>query len=166
MPLDTITTCSPLRCAVLRVDGSFRTVAREAAASGTVLFELEGRVVDRPTRYTVQIGVDQHVEAPEGASLLDHLDRFPWRFLDHSCAPNARIEGRRVIAVRAIEPGDAVTFDYCTTEFEMATPFDCACGAPACRGRVSGFRGLEAAQRAALDGQVAEHVLALARATR
>ncbi len=166
MPLNTVATCSPLHCAVLRVDGAFRTVAREAAPPGTVLFELQGRVVGQPTRYTVQVGPGEHIEAPEGASLLDHLDRFLWRFLDHSCAPNARIEGRRVVAVRAIEPGDAVTFDYCTTEFEMATPFDCACGAPACRGRIAGYRALDAAQRAELDGRVAEHVLALAAAAR
>ncbi len=58
--------------------------------------------------------------------------------LNHSCAPNVGIVGQIVFrAMRDIAPGEELTFDYATgddDDWEM----DCACGAPGCRGRVTG----------------------------
>lgn len=69
-------------------------------------------------------------------------------FINHSCDPNCRVEflpdGRVAsVAVRAIAPGEELTFDYTTTtsrEGLAAFPgwrFPCRCGAPSCRGVVS-----------------------------
>lgn len=58
--------------------------------------------------------------------------------LNHSCAPNVHIAGQITFrATRDIAPGEELTFDYATgddDDWEMT----CACGAEACRGRVSG----------------------------
>jgi SET domain-containing protein len=34
------------------------------------------------------------------------------RYLNHSETPNAGFWGRRLYAIRAIDPGDEITFDY------------------------------------------------------
>ena len=65
------------------------------------------------------------------------------RFLNHSCNPNCEsvIEKRRVFieAVRDIEPGEEMTYDYQIQREEDDPPgieevFACHCGFPQCRG--------------------------------
>ncbi len=64
------------------------------------------------------------------------------RFFNHSCDPNCEsvIEGRRVYieAIRAIEPGEELTYDYQIQREDDDPPdidaiFACRCGAPECR---------------------------------
>jgi len=58
--------------------------------------------------------------------------------VSHSCDPNCEVvfPGRALVAIRAIEPGQAITFDYRRTESRFAHPFDCLCGSPRCRGHI------------------------------
>jgi hypothetical protein len=77
--------------------------------------------------------------------------------------PNAaQIATASLIARRSIAAAERLTFDYVSTEWDMAAPFDCACGAASCRGRVAGFRYLTPEQKAALqsEGALAAHVQA------
>lgn len=57
---------------------------------------------------------------------------------NHSCEPNIGVQGQIVfVALRNIEPGEELTHDWATTDddtYEMA----CRCGAPRCRGIVTG----------------------------
>ncbi len=87
-----------------------------------------------PTRFTVQVGRARHVEVG------------PFAFLNHACSPSVRIDTDRmlVLAARAIAAGDELTFFYPSTEWEMACPFVCRCGAPNCIGLVAGARFLPA----------------------
>jgi uncharacterized protein len=61
----------------------------------------------------------------------------PARFLNHSCSPNceARKLGQEIwiVAIRAIEPGEEITFDY-GYDLEDYQDYPCRCGSPACRG--------------------------------
>ena len=71
------------------------------------------------------------------------LMRPPERFINHSCDPNTYIRtiagDRYVVALRAIRPGEEVTYDYCVNG-DGDTAWDCSCGSPACRRRhLSGF---------------------------
>ncbi|KAF5565762.1 post-SET domain-containing protein [Fusarium napiforme] len=50
---------------------------------------------------------------------------------------------------KGLKVGDELTFFYPSTEWHMAQPFDCLCGTPSCRGRISGARDMTQAQ---LDG--------------
>lgn len=134
----------------------YAVVARRNIAAGALVMRLDGPLVDKPGRYTVQVGIDQHVDAEMHPA---HGDRFPlWRFLNHSCAPTARVVGRTLRAIAAIKKGDEVTFDYDATEWSMAAPFDCLCGATTCRGTIRGYRHLKPATRAAMTW-AAPHVL-------
>jgi len=58
--------------------------------------------------------------------------------MNHSCEPNCGVKGQIVVvARRAIECGEELTFDYDTTESD-AEPFDCHCGSVRCRQTISG----------------------------
>jgi SET domain-containing protein len=61
------------------------------------------------------------------------LMKPPARFVNHSCAPNARGTGQRDIAIRAIEAGEEVTVDY-AAEQVPGLRLLCNCKAPGCRG--------------------------------
>jgi hypothetical protein len=42
-----------------------------------------------------------------------------------------------VVAVRPIAAGEALTFDYATANGSDFAEFECVCGAPGCRGKVT-----------------------------
>ncbi len=135
-----------------------RAVATVDFAVGDEVLALGGSVRGVPTRYTLQVGIDEHLDAE--AVHGGYRGVLAWRFADHSCAPVTRLVGRSLIAVAPIAAGEPVTFDYDTTEWDMASPFVCACGAAACRGVIRGYRHLSPVQRARLPF-VALHLKAM-----
>lgn len=63
----------------------------------------------------------------------------PGDMVNHSCSPNCGIRGSIVIvAMRDIEVGEELTFDYAMSDSQDYDEFICACGAPECRGIVTG----------------------------
>jgi SET domain-containing protein len=63
----------------------------------------------------------------------------PADYVNHSCNPNAGVCGQiSLVAMRDIAAGEEITFDYAMSDSSSFDEFDCACGAPTCRGRVSG----------------------------
>ncbi|KAJ5923835.1 hypothetical protein N7466_008022 [Penicillium verhagenii] len=82
---------------------------------------------------TVQTGANTHIEL--NSDLV---------YCNHSCAPSlvfdmSRLEVR-VVDDRALKAGDALTFFYPSTEWDMDQPFQCTCGADACRGMITGAK--------------------------
>jgi len=142
-----------------RLDGQIRLVAARARAAGTCLFEIEGVRSRQRSHFSVQVYDDVHIEVDERVTADEILARHYWRFLNHGCEPNVALRGVEVLALRDIAAGEEITFDYETTEFEMAVPFKCRCGASTCRGQIRGFKHLAAAQREVLRGQLASHLL-------
>jgi uncharacterized protein len=82
----------------------------------------------------------------------------PARYVNHSCAPNARImaaaDGRHIVTKRPVRAGEQITITYDVVSaaefaadgddpmFRFWHPrwsFDCRCGAPSCRGRIDGY---------------------------
>ena len=65
-------------------------------------------------------------------------------FINHSCDPSLVFDMRkfevRVVDDRALEVGDALTFFYPSTEWDMTQPFECRCGTPKgkCKGWIDG----------------------------
>ena len=115
--------------------------------------------------------------APDGAATLqvgaaEHLDfgaALPAaRFTQHACDPNGDMvitaDAASFVARRDVAAGDLLTFDYTTTEYDMAAPFECACGGPRCLGAVRGYRHLDAAQRMERRGRASAAVRGLAAA--
>lgn len=143
------------RVRVERRGACLSTVAAADLAEGTGILFVDGDVVECPDRYSVQIGPNQHVGAGDVGETDGSSGRRPWRFLNHSCRPNAVLRGRVLVALRAIAAGEDVTFDYEANEYAMAEPFLCNCGAPACRGWIRGYRHLSPEQRRSLAPLVA-----------
>ncbi len=58
---------------------------------------------------------------------------------NHSCDPNAGIDGQIVlVALRDIQPDEEVCFDYATTDGTPYDEFECLCGSPYCRKWITG----------------------------
>ncbi|MFJ4192397.1 SET domain-containing protein-lysine N-methyltransferase [Kitasatospora sp. NPDC089509] len=146
---------------VLRTQGEYALIACTPIAAGTLIFTIEGTLTDTPSRHSVQVGRHVHVDVSDDVGQEQLLDAYPWRFMNHSCEPSARIEGRRVFAMTDILRGQEVTFHYNTTEAVMASPFDCSCGSGSCEGRIAGFTTAAPTHRKRLLLRLAEH-LALA----
>jgi SET domain-containing protein len=62
----------------------------------------------------------------------------PAAFINHSCDPNCEadeVDGRIVIiALRDIQAGEELTYDYSLYDGDLDDPAPCHCGTPACRG--------------------------------
>ena len=143
---------------VLRSNGAYRLIAVQKIAAGTHLFRIEGEKTHRPTRYSVQIDEELHIDLGSGYSEEEIFDRYYWRFTDHSCEPNTLIHSQEVIASQDIEPWADVTFNYNTTEYDMAEPFECKCGSLQCSGMIKGFRHLTSEQRERLQPLLAPYL--------
>jgi hypothetical protein len=134
-------------------------VSTADAAIGDLVIRLEGMISDCPTRYSVQIGIEQHLdcEPHEGGN----IENRAFRFTDHSCDPNMRFRKGAFFAIKNIRVGDKLTFDYETTEWEMFLPFECQCGASTCRDYIRGFKFLSIRQRRSLRESLSEHLLVM-----
>jgi uncharacterized protein len=60
-------------------------------------------------------------------------------YVNHCCDPNAGIVGQTVlVALREIQAGEEVCFDYAMSDTTPYDEFECDCGAPNCRGKITG----------------------------
>ncbi len=64
------------------------------------------------------------------------VNQAPYRFINHSCAPNVKTVDFSDIAIRDIKAGEELTSDYADDNDGSLLEFACFCGAPNCRGRV------------------------------
>jgi hypothetical protein len=126
-------------------------VAAEPIARRELLFSICGQVRRRASRYTLQVSSDVHVD-PVGQL---------WGFINHSCDPNCRIDFARwrIVASRPIAAGEELSFHYLTTEWNMACPFACRCGAVGCLARIAGLRHIRPEQVHHLWPLLAPHLM-------
>jgi SET domain len=113
--------------------------AKENIGKDSVIFFLKGKITRRPTKYTIQIGSSRHLASPAVSKTDDELD-YCWLYLNHHCDPSGYINSEELTfrALRDIAAGDEITFNYLTTESELAAPFTCTCGATNCFGLIQG----------------------------
>ena len=58
---------------------------------------------------------------------------------NHCCDPNVGLSGQiGLIAMRDIDPGEEICLDYAMCDGSNYDEFECTCGSPNCRGRVTG----------------------------
>src|SRR5664280_2338323 len=87
--------------------------------------------------------------------------------VNHSCDPNCGVrlndeQAFDVVARQQIHAGQELTFDYATRNFTIDYfPAVCLCGAERCRGSVTGWKDLTAAQKAGYGDLVAPYLLAM-----
>ncbi len=114
--------------------------AVEPIPAGTTVAAFGGYVVDgealaelpqQRRSYSIQIDEDLYLASPE--------DPDPGDRVNHSCEPNCGIVGCvLVVAMRDIAAGEELTFDYAMSDGDPYDEFECFCGTPSCRGKVTG----------------------------
>jgi uncharacterized protein len=81
------------------------------------------------------------VQVADGFHLvaLDEAEYEPvMLFINHSCEPNVGFAGNIVlVAMRDVAAGEELTTDYALFD-DADDPMTCNCGAPSCRGTISG----------------------------
>lgn len=126
-----------VRPAGAKGDGLF---ALRAFEPGEIVSGFGGHVMHR--QQFVQLPVERQVHSlqisetlfmvtPERPEPADHFN--------HSCEPNLGVTGNVLLEViRAVAPGDELTFDYAMCDADPYDEFECGCLAPSCRGKVTG----------------------------
>jgi len=112
--------------------------------AGQVVYQVKGLVSTQVGMHTIQISATEHADF-RGSGV---------EFTSHSCDPNCRLvvgtcveNGLKVgcvslIAIKFIKTGDAPSYDYESTEWELKYPFQCSCGASCCKKTIRGSRFL------------------------
>ena len=157
-PEGTVLRCGSELVGILVQPDHRRLIALRDVARGACLFRMTGRESTSPTKYSVQLSLTLHLDPDCAHDEREVAGRYFWRYLDHACEPTTRIRDREVIAVRDIAEGEGVTFHYCTTEYDMASPFACHCGSPRCMGMIRGARHLTPAQRLDLEDWLPDYL--------
>ncbi|NDJ54303.1 MAG: SET domain-containing protein [Chloroflexi bacterium] len=79
------------------------------------------------------------LQVEEGLYLVPQGLDNPADWVNHSCTPNAGLSGQiGLVAMRDIAAGEEITFDYAMSDGDPYDEFECACGTPNCRQRVTG----------------------------
>ncbi|HEV3144359.1 MAG TPA: SET domain-containing protein [Gemmataceae bacterium] len=123
--------------------------ALEPIGKGQRVLALEGRILRSEDltddMLALQVGPDLWL-----CSLGSLLDDF----VNHSCEPNTGFTTGETIlyALRNIEAGEEVCWDYSTSISEAGWSLDCCCGSPSCREVVRPWGELTANERDRLRG--------------
>ena len=88
--------------------------------------------------------------------------------VNHSCEPSCGFRGQiSMVALRDIEPGEQITFDYTMTDVErpeeLWEPMKCLCGTASCRGNITGSDWKLPALRQKYEGYFSRYVADLIR---
>jgi hypothetical protein len=79
------------------------------------------------------------IQIDDDIFLVSGPELDPADYVNHSCEPNAGILGSvLVVAMRDIEPGEEICFDYAMCDADDYDEFVCECGTPSCRRLVTG----------------------------
>lgn len=79
------------------------------------------------------------LQVEEDVYLIPIMDAEDADYFNHSCNPNAGLNGQiTLVAMRDIEAGEEVCFDYAMSDSSDYDEFECHCGAPNCRKRITG----------------------------
>ena len=121
-------------------DAGFGSFAVAPIPEGTIVACFGGTLMDRATFDTMPAQRRwRSIQIDEDRFLLGPEEREPGDAVNHSCDPNCGMGGAaQVVAMRDIAIGEELTFDYAMADGSDYDEFDCACGTPQCRGRVTG----------------------------
>lgn len=100
----------------------------------TIVDFYAGTIQSFPTYLTIQTAADTHITLKP-----DFL-----QYVNHSCEPNVFFDtlAMQLVCIKPVQPGDELRFFYPSTEWEMAKPFHCNCGAENCLKIITGAADL------------------------
>jgi len=124
-----------VRSSLIHAAGVYTT---EAIKNGTHIVEYDGPRMSPDAAETLYDGRDLTYlyGLSDGKTIINGTSIAA--FINHSCDPNCESDeiGDRVyiIALREIEAGEELVYDYCLYDGEPDDPAPCHCGAKSCRG--------------------------------
>lgn len=79
------------------------------------------------------------LQIDEELYILTAEEKEPNDCFNHSCEPNLGFTGQiGLVTLRDIDAGEELTFDYAMSDGEPYDEFDCQCGMPTCRHKITG----------------------------
>ena len=111
--------------------------AQKTILKGTTIIKIQGEKLNfsdslelgDKESYCLQIGMDDYIIPDE-----------PFIYSNHSCDPNAGLNHNlELVALRRIEPGEEICWDYSTSMLERHWTMQCHCGSPFCRHVITDF---------------------------
>ncbi|MBI2758998.1 MAG: SET domain-containing protein [Chloroflexi bacterium] len=119
--------------------GGCGVFAVEPVKKGELLVMWGGRIITEDEVDPAMPDFTQRVLQIEEGLFLFSMDMESADCFNHSCDPNAGFTGQiGLVAMRDIEAGEEICFDYAMCDGTHYDEFDCSCGHPHCRGRVTG----------------------------
>lgn len=129
-------------------------------AAGSVVIAFGGRCITRAQ-------VDQNSRAVQiDEQLFLTADDGVADAVLHSCDPSCQLRGATLlVAARDLMPGEAITYDYSTSQGTDDDEFECQCGSALCRGKVTGhdwmLPELQLRHRGAFSPYLAQRIASL-----
>lgn len=107
---------------------------------GETVAAFGGWVVTRQTLGTLSNDRQaRSIQVDDDLYLVSDDTPEPGDMLNHSCEPNCGLAGSALlVAMRDIEPGEELTFDYAMCDASDYDEFKCLCEVSTCRGVVTG----------------------------
>ncbi len=129
-----------------RANKGYAVLAARRIAEGEAICEIYFDSI-RPRRTTTR----KSIQIWEDAFLNSRLRAID-DYFNHSCNPNSVLHFPNYVlrALRVIDKGEEITWNYLTTEFNLARDgqdFDCECSSDNCVGHVKGFTYLTEEQK-------------------
>lgn len=116
----------------------FCIIAKRPISKGERIFSFAGPIID--FLETKRRGEQECMPVQTGDNLYIDTEA-PWKYINHSCEPNAGIRNNSdLIALEDIPLHAEIRFDYSTTMDENSFTMECKCGKPSCRKVVTDFR--------------------------
>ena len=120
--------------------GGCGVYAREKIQRGELVSMWGGKILERKQldpsmpRFTQRV-----LQIDEDLFLLTAEKKEPNDCFNHSCDPNLGFSGQiGLVALRDIESGEELTFDYAMSDGSPYDEFECHCRSAKCRGKVTG----------------------------
>ena len=120
--------------------GGYAVYAREPISKDELLVLWGGRIIaESELDFEIPHFTQRVLQIDEGLYIIQPEPLEPSDYFNHSCQPNAGFSGQiSLIAMRDIERGEEVCFDYAMCDGSPYDEFSCACGAENCRGNITG----------------------------
>lgn len=120
---------APFRLTVLRSHSGRGLFAQERIPKGSFVIEYVGRPA---TAKQMHENRGKYLFWTSATSMIDgHVPENLARFINHSCVPNCEVRVRRrriyVFALRAIQPGEELSYDYGEEYFALHLAGSCRC---------------------------------------
>jgi hypothetical protein len=130
---------------VVEIDGKGKGLVTTKSISKGEIVSISGGRIMRLSEWSKLIeekGYDDHAYQVSEEFVLSPLDpKNPgadWS-MNHCCHPNVGVVGQiTFVALRDIEAGEELTYDYCTTETNKDYSFNVVCEKKNCRGKITG----------------------------